>query len=134
MEQTPPAIGRMADRQSSQTGRREILIRGEPQRQQSAGNRVANRLSTAPLNHETRKACLPAGLVSGSRIWSSLLLKTDLHVPLTGRLVSQYSVSALRVAIAGSSGDTSGYRIDRFSIFSESFPGLSTDYFFGFSS
>ncbi len=65
---------------SSQTGSREILIRGVPQRRQSEGNRVAKRLSATPLTEETREdtreLSRTAALVPVVRIGSPLLLKT----------------------------------------------------------
>ena len=80
--QTPPAIGRMSERHARQTGRREILIKGAPQRRQSEGKSVAKRLSATPLTEETRQDTseLPGGptLVPVARIGFPLLLKTNL--------------------------------------------------------
>jgi hypothetical protein len=97
----------MADRQSWQTGKRKISIRGALHRGQSAGNRAANRLSARPLIPETNKACLPGGLVSRARVWSWLLLKTDLprprrswKAPLEGTNWLQYNVSRWRQAMS----------------------------------
>ena len=94
MEQVPPAMGRTADKHSSQTGRREIFTRGVPQRRQSAGNRVAKRLSAILLAHKTKGLSFAAILVALARAWSPLLLKTNLLRPayacwaITGRVVS----------------------------------------------
>src|SRR4029077_16124852 len=75
-------MGRMSERQSRQTGRREILIKGAPQKRQSEGKRVAKRLSATPRTEETRKGTSAASrvptLVPEARIESSLLLKTNL--------------------------------------------------------
>lgn len=80
MEHVPPAIGRTADRHSSQTGRREILTRGALHRRQLAGNKVANRLSATVFTQETTPGCA-AVLSRGFRVWSVLLLKTNLLRP-----------------------------------------------------
>jgi len=42
-------VGRMAERQSLHTGRREMFVRGIPQSRQSDENRVAKRLSATPF-------------------------------------------------------------------------------------
>lgn len=105
MEQTPPAIGRIADRHSSQTGSREMLTRGTPQRRQSEGNRVANRLSAITLTRETNELGLATSLVPVARVGYLLLLKTSL--PRSGRCYGgsnptnspQYSGQSSRSAI-----------------------------------
>ena len=58
-----------------------MLTSGAPQRRQSEGNRVANRLSATLFIHETSNLSGWAGPVSLGRIWSSLLLKTNLLRP-----------------------------------------------------
>lgn len=82
MAQVPTEIGCMADRQSSQTGRREMLISGAAHRRQSAGNRVANRLSAALLSKETSDVRPVTVLAVEARVGSSLLLKTILPHPV----------------------------------------------------
>jgi hypothetical protein len=47
MEHILPRTGRTPNRQSGQTGSREIFSRGSPQRRQSEGNRTEKRLSAA---------------------------------------------------------------------------------------
>jgi len=68
-----------------QTGRREMLTRGVPQRRQSDGKRVAKRLSATPLTDETRVDTSELSRVKTwvpvARIGSSLLLKTSLPRP-----------------------------------------------------
>jgi hypothetical protein len=73
-------MGCTADKHSSQTGRREILTRGALQRRQLAGNKVANRLSATVFSQETTPSCA-AVLCRGFRVWSVLLLKTNLLRP-----------------------------------------------------
>jgi len=73
-------MGRTADKHSSQTGRREILTRGALHRRQLAGNKVANRLSATVFIQETTPGCA-AVLSRGFRVWSVLLLKTNLLRP-----------------------------------------------------
>src|SRR5215475_1395424 len=81
MTHVPPTIGRIPDRHSSQTGKREIFTRGALQRRQLAGNRVANRLSaTVFIQDNTIPGCA-AVLSRGLRVWSVLLLKTNLLRP-----------------------------------------------------
>jgi hypothetical protein len=81
----PPAIGRISDRHAAQTGRREMLTKGVPQRRQSEGKRVANRLSTRPLTEEatmdTSEPSRGSTLLPVARIGSPLLLKTNLPRP-----------------------------------------------------
>jgi hypothetical protein len=75
--QTPPAIGRMSERQSAHTGSREIFTRGEPQIRQSEGKKAAKRLSAAALTQEANKgSALTAIGEALSRVRSPLLLKT----------------------------------------------------------
>src|SRR5579863_2333222 len=73
MEQSPPVIGRIAPRQSSQTGSREMLMRGAPQRRQSEGNNVAKRPAATPLAHETHGLSCSTSLVPVARIGVPLL-------------------------------------------------------------
>src|SRR5579872_2749199 len=83
-EQSPPAIGRIAERQSSQTGKREMLTRGWWQISQSEGNNVANKAAATPLAPETKQETNRLSrftLVSGDRFWVPLLLKTILPRP-----------------------------------------------------
>ena len=76
-------MGRIAARHSSQTGSREILIRGVPQRRQSEGKKVANRLSAIPPTEEIREAsnALCCFTASVARVGCPLLLKTSLPHP-----------------------------------------------------
>jgi len=89
IEQTPSPIGRMSDRHSTQTGSRKILTRGAPQRRQSEGKSVANKLSATPLteetNEDTRERLRATTLVPAARIGSPLLLKTNLPRPARAR-------------------------------------------------
>ena len=82
LEHTPSAMGRISERHGGQTGRREMFIRGLPQRRQSEGKSVAKRLSATPLNDATSidpsELSRVKGLVPVARIGSSLLLKTSL--------------------------------------------------------
>src|SRR5580700_9507206 len=82
MEQSPLVIGSIAPRQSSQTGSREIFIRGAPQRRQSEVNNVANRPAALPLAHETMRLSCGTTLVPVARIGVPLLLKTILLHPI----------------------------------------------------
>jgi len=81
MTQVPPAIGRISDRHSSQTGRREIFTRGALHRRQLAGNKVANRLSATVFIQDSTTPGCAAVLSRGLRVWSVLLLKTNLLRP-----------------------------------------------------
>ena len=121
MEHTPPVIGRMAERHSRQTGRREIFTRGAPQRRQSEGNRVANKLSARPPAQETNEECFAKSLVSlvtmpvpVARIGDILLLKTSLPRPgranggPTGRIC--FSITARHAA--RNAGEVSRQRRD----------------------
>src|SRR5690348_13838847 len=74
----PPAIGRISNKHSSQTGRREIFTRGALHRRQLAGNRVANRLSATVFIQDNRTPGCAAVLSRGLRVGSVLLLKTNL--------------------------------------------------------
>src|SRR5271167_1540777 len=100
MEQSPPVIGRIALRQFSQTGNREMLIRGVPHRRQSEGNNVANRPAAMPLAQETHGLSCATTLVPVARIGVPLLLKTILPRPAvatgapTGRIF--LSIAALQ--------------------------------------
>jgi len=76
----PPLIGRICATHTSHTGRREILIRGAPQKRQSEGNSVAKTHSAIPLTDEISRCCA-AILVPEARIWPPLLLKTSLPRP-----------------------------------------------------
>lgn len=103
MEQTPPAIGRIAVKHSSQTGNREMLIRGEPQRRQSEGNSVANKPAPTSLTHETNGLRCATALVPVARIGVPiLLLKTILPHPAaatgapTGRIF--FSIAVVRAS------------------------------------
>src|ERR1700680_901247 len=98
----PPAMGRMAARHAWQTGRREMLVKGVPQRRQSEGKRVAKRLSATTLIEETRMDTSepPRGatLVPVVRIGSPLLLKTNLpSSPGTAKAASR----RISLSIAG---------------------------------
>jgi hypothetical protein len=94
-------MGRTSEREGRQTGRREILTRGAPQRRQSDGKRVAKRLSATPLTDETSIDTSELSRVKTgvpvARIGSSLLLKTSLPrspgnaKDATGKPRSQYS-------------------------------------------
>jgi hypothetical protein len=68
--------------QERQTGRREIQVKGIPQRRQSDGKRVAKRLSATPLADETSadssELSRVKALVPVARIGFPLLLKTNL--------------------------------------------------------
>src|SRR5215472_8216017 len=75
----PPAIRRTLDKQSRHTGKRDIRISGAPQRRQSAGKRVANRLSAAPVRPERAAASTLEPAVNPVRSRSVLLLKTTLR-------------------------------------------------------
>jgi hypothetical protein len=56
------------------------VIRGVPQRRQSAGNRVANKLSAAEFRHErTAASTLEIPAANRVRSRSLLLLKTTLR-------------------------------------------------------
>ena len=100
-EQMLPLMGRTSARHGWQTGRREMLTRGEPQRRQSDGKRVAKRLSATPLTDETRVDISELSRVKTwvpvARIGSSLLLKTSLPrspgntKDAAGKLLPQYS-------------------------------------------
>src|SRR5579863_9725670 len=81
IEQSPPAIGRIAPRHSSQTGSREMFIRGALQRRQSEGNNVAKRAAAMPLAQETDGLSCATTLVPVARIGVPLLLKTILPRP-----------------------------------------------------
>ena len=74
-------MGRMAERQGVQTGKREMLMRGVPQRRQSAGKRVANSPSAKPFIQETTRGVRLTLAVPESRVEFPLLLKTDLPHP-----------------------------------------------------
>ena len=90
-------MGRTLARQSSQTGKREILFSGVPQRRQSAGKRVANRLSAASVRHDrTTASTLEMPAANRVRSRSLLLLKTTsaTAAPSAGasrKHLSQYS-------------------------------------------
>src|SRR5271154_5044594 len=86
MEHSWPARGSMAERHCSQTGRREILMRGVPQRRQSEGKNVANKPAATSPAQQASRLCCPTTLVAVVRIGSSLLLKTLLprHADATG--------------------------------------------------
>ena len=92
-----PSMGRMANRQSWQTGRREILTRGVPQRRQSPGNNVANKPSAAAVTQETSAVSAATTLALTARVKSSLLLKTTLptrtsaHSGRAERILMKYS-------------------------------------------
>src|SRR6185437_458443 len=100
-EPTLPMMRRTSERRGRQTGRREMLIRGGPQRRQSDRKTVAKRLSITPLTNETgADSTEPSRIktwVPVARIGSSLLLKTSLpRSPGTakdaaGKLPPQYS-------------------------------------------
>src|SRR5690349_12384756 len=77
--QANPSIGRIAVRQDSQTGKREIRTRGSPHNRQSEGNRVVNRLSAIAFSRKS-EGFFSDGLLT-SRIRSPLLLKTNLPRP-----------------------------------------------------
>ena len=81
-EQMPSAIGRISERHASQTGSREMLIKGVEQIRQSEGKRVAKRLSARLLADETTmdtsEPYRGATSVPVTRIGSPLLLKTSL--------------------------------------------------------
>ena len=81
MTQVPPAIGRISDRHCSQTGRREIFTRGALHKRQVEGNKVANRLSATVFIQDNRTPGCAAVLSRGLRVWSVLLLKTNLLRP-----------------------------------------------------
>src|SRR5581483_1427435 len=103
-----PSTGLTAARQFSQTGRREILTSGAPQRRQSEGKRVAKRLSAATLTQETNAGSATLALVA--RVRSSLLLKTILQPARSlpapaGNISGQYScVVRLKQRDRGPSG------------------------------
>ena len=79
--QVPPVIGRISNKHSSQTGRREIFTRGVLHRRQLAGNKVANRLSATVFIQDNRTPGCAVVLSRGLRVWSALLLKTNLLRP-----------------------------------------------------
>src|SRR5277367_6311682 len=84
-EQSFAIIGRIVDRHSWQTGSREILVRGLLQMRQSEGNSVVNRLSARPFitaAHLDGGNTLPLSATSilRARVWSPLLLKTNLLI------------------------------------------------------
>jgi hypothetical protein len=110
---TPPAIGRIAARHTSQTGSREMLIKGAPQRRQSEGKRVANRLSAIPPREEIREAtntlrCFTS-LISVVRVGHPLLLKTSLPRPVgaTGAPPGRIPLSIARTHSARNRRDDS---------------------------
>ena len=70
-------MGWMESKQTSQTGRREIRIRGSPQMRQSAGNSVAKRLSARTAVRAM--IAVPTVPVCVARVRSQLLLKTSSH-------------------------------------------------------
>ena len=72
-----PPIGAIPLRQWSQTGSREILVRGAWQRRQSEGNSVANRLCAAVWNSPARASPGDPWPLARLRL---LLLKTALLV------------------------------------------------------
>src|SRR5215469_11962774 len=85
------AIRRMAARQVSQTGRREILSRGSPQRRQSDGKNAAKRPRAAELvpeaverhnfrkdGSQNRRGSALEGGKTVERVMSPVLLKTNL--------------------------------------------------------
>src|SRR5262249_49004693 len=77
-------MGRIAERHSGQTGRRETLVRGMPQTRQSEEKKVANRLSAMPFSDETSvepSPLCPDRALFWARIKSPLLLKTSLPRP-----------------------------------------------------
>lgn len=82
IEQVLPLMGRMDDKQSRHTGRREMLVRGAPHKRQSEGNSVANRLSAIAVEERARREAkelrCSADLALEARIGSPLLLKTVL--------------------------------------------------------
>jgi hypothetical protein len=110
----------MAERHSSQTGSREILIKGDPQRRQSDGKSVAKRLSAAPFTQATREVSKPATLALANRVRCLLLLKTSL--PTTGRSYPLHAGTHMNPSIAsgGSScnalGGTRIRRVPRFQL------------------
>ena len=81
-EQMPCAIGCISERHASQTGSREMLIKGVEQIRQSEGKRVANKLSARLLaddtTMDTSEPYRGATSVPVTRIGSPLLLKTSL--------------------------------------------------------
>jgi len=87
----------MAPRQSSQTGRREMLVRDAPQMRQSEGNSTAKRLAAAWLAQARGLCKTIEAPTSGTesrlaRILSSLLLKTaSLTLTLAPRPCGQIS-------------------------------------------
>ena len=110
-EQVLNLIGTMAAMQSKQTGKREMLVSGAPQRRQSDGKKVANApLATvvAPANI-VRSSGLVAkwpkrtvaalwGGETGVRVMSPILLKTSLPRPAPG----QAPAGRIVISIAGS--------------------------------
>src|SRR6476660_3823292 len=97
--------------QSRQTGKREMLVRGEPQRRQSDGTRVANAPLATVVAPEISKrsrgrfAKWPERTVAalwggetGVRVMSPILLKTSLPRPAPG----QAPAGRILFSIAGS--------------------------------
>ena len=80
-----PESGRMASRHSGQTGSREMLVRGSPQRRQSEGKRTLKRAAARLLRPETmvddNELSAPCSLHPSSRVGIPLLLKTVLPRP-----------------------------------------------------
>src|SRR5262249_36113527 len=103
--QSPPEMGRISARHCRQTGRREILIRGELQIRQSPGNNTVNRLSVNwPAQKATEVPC-PADFAWAARIRFPLLLKTASLMPADSpdhrratRVSSTSSIAVLRFA------------------------------------
>lgn len=75
-----------------------MFRRGEPQRRQSEGNRVANKLSAIPFTRETRGFDLAKSLVPRFRVGCPVLLKTNLLTEPAYAL-AQYSGAELRYAM-----------------------------------
>src|SRR5262249_3987479 len=85
MEHTLSSMGWITDKHGSQTGKREMLARGLPQRRQSEGNKVANRADATPftleIKEESSRHSRVASLASVARVGFPLLLKTTLPRP-----------------------------------------------------
>src|SRR3974390_486409 len=69
-------MGRIASRQGTQTGKREILTRGFPQMRQSEGKKVANRLSASRSARGASEGCRGTDPSRIARVRSPVLLKT----------------------------------------------------------
>lgn len=68
-------MGKMLLRHSSQTGTRETLVKGAPQRRQSEGKRVEK---SEPIN-EASPSREAAATAMSARVLSPVLLKTNLQ-------------------------------------------------------